>query len=37
MSDYLGIEVPDDGVGVLQDAHLGGGIVRLLPDTRSAT
>ena len=31
MSDYLGIEVPDDGVGVLQDAHWSAGSFGYFP------
>ena len=32
MHEYLGIEVPDDAHGVLQDVHWGAGALRLLLD-----
>ena len=32
MKEYLGIDVPDDARGVLQDVHWAGGGDRLLPD-----
>ena len=33
--EYLGIEVPDDAHGVLQDVHWTVGVLRLLPDLRA--
>ena len=36
MHDYLGIEVPDDRLGVLQDVHWAHGTLATSPPTRSA-
>ena len=37
MSEYLGVEVPDDAHGVLQDVHWAGGASATSRPTRSAT
>ena len=37
MSDYLGIDVPDDAHGVLQDVHWGAATSATSRPTRSAT
>lgn len=31
MQDYLGLDVPDDGLGVLQDIHWSGGMIGYFP------